>query len=188
MSDSVPPHRWSPRLPHPWDSPGKNIGVGCHFLLQCMKVKSESEVTQSCLTLGDPMDCSLLGSSVQWIFPARVLERGASAFSEDVLIKRSNLDTCVRVCCCFDCVQLFATLWTVGYQVPLCIGFSRQEYLNRLPFPSPGDLPRDWTHTPLSLLHCQVGYLPLALPGKLKVKVLVTQPCLTLCNPKDCSC
>jgi len=55
----VRPHRWQPtRLPHPWDSPGKNTGVGCHFLLQCMKVKSESEVTQPCLTLSDPMDCS----------------------------------------------------------------------------------------------------------------------------------
>ena len=56
-------HRRQPtRLPHPWDSPGKNTGVGCHFLLQCMKVKSESEVAQSCLTLSDPMDCSLPGS------------------------------------------------------------------------------------------------------------------------------
>ena len=58
VSDSVRPHRWQPtRLPLPWDSPGKNTGVGCHFLLQCMKVKSESEVTQSCPTLRDPMDC-----------------------------------------------------------------------------------------------------------------------------------
>ena len=57
---TVPPHRWQPnRLPCPWDSPGKNTGVGCHFLLQCMKVKSESEVSQSCLTLSDPRDCSL---------------------------------------------------------------------------------------------------------------------------------
>ena len=65
MSNSVRPHRWQPtRLPYPWDSPGKNTGVGCHFLLQCMKVKSESEVTQLCLTLSDPMDCSLPGSSV----------------------------------------------------------------------------------------------------------------------------
>ena len=56
------------RLPHPWDSPGKNTGVGCHFLLQCMKVKSESEVTQSCPTLSDPMDCRLPGSSVHGIF------------------------------------------------------------------------------------------------------------------------
>ena len=75
MSDSVWPHRQQPtRLPHPWDSLGKNTGVGCHFLLQRMKVKSESEVAQSCLTLSDPMDCSLPGSSIQGIFQARVLE------------------------------------------------------------------------------------------------------------------
>ena len=67
--------------PRPWDSPGKNTGVGCHFLLQCMKVKSESEVAQSCLTLSDPMDCSLPGSSVHLIFQGRVLEWGAIAFS-----------------------------------------------------------------------------------------------------------
>ena len=82
MSDSVQPHRQQPtRLPCPWDSPGKNTGVGCHFLLQCMRVKSESEVTQSCLTLSDPMDCSLPGSSVHGIFQARILEWGTIAFS-----------------------------------------------------------------------------------------------------------
>ena len=76
------PHRRQPtRLPHPWDSPGKNTGVGCHCLLQCMKVKSESEVAQPCLTLRDPMDCSPPGSSVHGIFQARVLEWGAVAFS-----------------------------------------------------------------------------------------------------------
>ena len=75
MSDSVRPHRRQPtRLPYPWDSPGKNTGVGCHFLLQCMNVKSESEIAQSCLTLSDPMDCSLPGSSVHGIFQARVME------------------------------------------------------------------------------------------------------------------
>ena len=75
-------HRRQPtRLPHPWDSSGKNTGVGCHFLLQCMKVKSESEVTQSCLTLLDPMDCSPLGSSVHGIFQARALEWVAIAVS-----------------------------------------------------------------------------------------------------------
>ena len=82
VSDSVRPHRWQPtRLPRPWDSPGKNTGVGCQFLLQCMKVKSENEVAQSCLTLGDPMDCSPPGSSTHGIFQARVLEWGAIAFS-----------------------------------------------------------------------------------------------------------
>ena len=75
MSDSVRPQRWqSIRLPQPWDSPDKNTGVGCHFLLQCMKMKSEIEVTQSCPTPSDPMDCSLLGSFVHGICQARVLE------------------------------------------------------------------------------------------------------------------
>ena len=69
-----PQRRQPTRLLGPWDSPGKNTGVGCHFLLQCMKVKSESEIAQSCLTLSDPMDCSPAGSSVHGIFQARVLE------------------------------------------------------------------------------------------------------------------
>ena len=82
MSDSVQPHRQQlTRLPCPWDSPGENTEVGCHFLLQCMKVKSQSEVAQSCPTLSDPMDCSLPGSSIHGIFQARVLEWGAIAFS-----------------------------------------------------------------------------------------------------------
>ena len=77
------PHRRQPtRLPCPWDSPGKNTGVGCHFLLQCRKVKSQSEVAQSCPTLSDPMDCSPRGSSVHGIFQARVLDWGATAFSK----------------------------------------------------------------------------------------------------------
>ena len=81
MSDSVRPQRRQPtRLPRPWDSPGKNTGVGCHFLLQYMKVKNESEVAQLCLTLSAPMDCSLPGSSIHGIFPSRVLEWGAIAF------------------------------------------------------------------------------------------------------------
>ena len=83
MSDSVWPHRRQPtRLPRPWDSPGKNTGMGCHFLHQGMNVKSESEVAQSCLTLRDPMDCSLPGSSVHGSLQARVLEWVAIAFSK----------------------------------------------------------------------------------------------------------
>ena len=81
MSDSVQPHGRQPtRLLCPWDSPGKNTGVGCHFLFQCLKVKSESEVAQSCPTLSNPMDCSPPGSSVHGILQARVLEWGAIAF------------------------------------------------------------------------------------------------------------
>ena len=95
MSDSVRPHRRQPtRLLRPWDSPDKNTGVGCHFLLQCMKVKSESEVAQSCRILRDPMDCSLPGSSVHGIFQARVLQWGAIAFSvphcRQILYQLSN--------------------------------------------------------------------------------------------------
>ena len=77
VSDEVP----ALVMMRPWDSPGKNTGAGCHFLLQCMKVKSESEVAQSCPTPSDPIDCSAPGSSVHGIFQARVLEWGAIAFS-----------------------------------------------------------------------------------------------------------
>ena len=85
MSDSVRPLRQQPtRLCHPWDSPVKNTGVGCHFLLQCIKVKSESEVAQSCPTLSDFMDCSLPGSSAHGIFQARVLEWVAIAFFPNI--------------------------------------------------------------------------------------------------------
>ena len=95
MSDSVRPHRRQPTgLLCPWDSSGKNTGVGCHFLLQCMKVKSESEVAQSCPTLRDPMDCSLPGicsSSVHGICQARVLEWGASAFSVTASVQFSSV-------------------------------------------------------------------------------------------------
>ena len=95
MSDSVWPHRWQPpRLPCPWDSPGKNTGVGCHFLLQCMKMKSESEVTQSHPTLCDPMDCSLPGSSVHGIFQARALEWVAIAFSKKTSRWLINMKKC----------------------------------------------------------------------------------------------
>ena len=87
MSDPQRPRGLQPtRLPRPWDSPGKNTGVGCYFLLQCTKVKSESEVTQSCPTLSDPVDYSLPGSSIHGIFQARVLEWGAIAFSIQSLV------------------------------------------------------------------------------------------------------
>ena len=82
MTESMRSHRQQPtRLPCPWESLGKNTGVGCHFLLQCVKVKSEREVAQSCPTLSDPMDCSPPGFSVHGVFQARVLEWGAIAFS-----------------------------------------------------------------------------------------------------------
>ena len=132
MSNSVRPHRWQPtRLPRPWDSPGKNTGMGCHFLLQCMKVKSESEVTQSCLTLSDAMDCSLPGSSIHGIFQARVLEWVAIAFSDwehryfkkmywaEILLKlflpRYSINNCKRA------VMLWNVIQSLKYWVELRI-------------------------------------------------------------------
>ena len=126
MSDSVWLHRWQPRrLPHPWDSPGKNTGVGCHFLLRCRKVKSESEVTQR----PDPMDCSLPGFSVHGILQARTLEWVAISFSNAGKWK-------VRVKS-LSCVRLLATPWTAAHQASSSMGFSRQEYWSGLPLPSP---------------------------------------------------
>ena len=100
VSDSVRPHRRKPtRLPRPWDSPGRNSGVGCHFLLQCMKVKSESEVAQSCLTLTNPMDYSISGSSIHGIFQARILEWGAIAFSDLQLISSLFSSKVFKIIC-----------------------------------------------------------------------------------------
>ena len=100
MFDSVRPHRrQSMRLPRPWDSPGKNTGVCCHFLLQCMKVKSQSEVAQSCPTLSDPMDCSPPGSSIHGIFQARVLVWGATAFSDVNCIVKAMVFSVVMYGC-----------------------------------------------------------------------------------------
>ena len=100
VSDSVRPHRRQlTRLPRLWDSPGKNTGVGCHFLLQCMKVKSESEVVQSCPTPSNPMDCSLPGSSVHGIFQARVLEWVAIALSELSYEGSANMQGTNSICC-----------------------------------------------------------------------------------------
>ena len=91
MSNPQRPHGLQPsRLLRPWDFPGRSTGVGCHFLLQWMKVKSQSEVAQSCPTLSDPMDCSLPGSSVHGIFQARVLEWKGYNFGKDLLLKLSH--------------------------------------------------------------------------------------------------
>ena len=138
MSNSVRPHRRQPtRLPRPWDSPGKNTGVGCHFLLQCMKVKRESEVAQSCPTLSDPMNCSLPGSSVHGIFQARVLEWVAIAFSNNLLSSSS-------------------------FQI--------------------------WPGEQTGFLGSPTGVLPFG-NGRLTLwpRMLVTQLCLTLCDPMDYS-
>ena len=103
MSDSVQPHRRQPsRLPRAWDSPGKNTGVGFHFLLQCMKVKSESEVAQSCPTLSDFMDCSLSGSSVHGIFQADFKSKNSGGYITKHCSflgsshERQNIDTNIK--------------------------------------------------------------------------------------------
>ena len=134
MSDFV----WPTRLPRLWDSPGKNTGVGCHCFLQCMKVKSESEVTQLCPTLCDPTDGSPPGSPIPRIFQARVLEWGAIAFS--VPPKYLSLKTVVQTCLFMmfvlsgiSYVWLLVTPWTVAHQGPLSMGFSRQEHWSGLP-------------------------------------------------------
>ena len=115
-------HRRQPtRLPYPWDSLGKNTGVDCHFLLQCMKVKSQSEVAQSCPTLSDPMDCSLPGSSVHGIFQARVLEWGAIAFSKIIYKMLLFFNDLHHQ---FSRVWLFATPMTQACQASLSITIS----------------------------------------------------------------
>ena len=122
------PRRQPTRLPRPWDSPGKNTGAGCHFLLQCTKVKSESEVAQLCPTLCDLMDSSPPGSSVHSILQARVLEWVAISFSNawERKVKVKSL----------SCVLLLATPRSVAYQAPPSMGFSRQEYWSGVTLPS----------------------------------------------------
>ena len=111
MSHSVQSHRQQPtRLPRPWDSPGKSTGVGCHFLLQCMKVKSQSEVAQSCLTLSDPMDYSPPGSSIHGIFQARVLEWDIKNYfkckGQNALVKRHRVAEWIqKQDSCIYCLQ-----------------------------------------------------------------------------------
>ena len=104
-----PQRRQPTRLPRPWDSPGKNTGVGCHFLLQCMKVKSESEVAQSCPTLSDSMDYSLQASSAHGIFQARVLEWGAIMWSQMWKICISSS---------IHCLSVYDYMKTIGISFP----------------------------------------------------------------------
>ena len=130
MSNSVGPHRRQPTmLPRPWDSPGKNTGVGCHSLLQW--VKSESEVAQSCRTLCDPMDCSLPGSSVFGIFQAKVLEWGAIAFSIigmtwDLLLELIS----ASFCCITDLLWNILTLHNCHFFKPFYFVLEHSWYHN----------------------------------------------------------
>ena len=129
MSYSLRPHRRQPnRILCPWDSSDKNTGVDCHFLLQYMKVKSESEVAQSCPTLSGPNDRSRPGSSIHGISQARTLEWVAISFSNEWKWKGKVTS--------LSCVRLLATPWTAAYQAPPSMGFSRQEYWSGLPLPS----------------------------------------------------
>ena len=155
MSDSVRPHRRQPtRLPRPWDSPGKNTEVGCHFLLQCMKVKSESEVAQLCPTLSDPMDCSLPGSSAHGIFQARVLEWDAFAttcFKYDVFRAKRNVPLCSRIRSKTDLLILnsdYLNLYLYNY-----LKISNKVYRRRQWHPTPVLLPGK-SHGRRSLVGC----------------------------------
>ena len=167
MSDSVWPHRRQPtRLPRPWDSPGKNTGGGCHFLLQCMKVKNESEVAQSCRTLRDPMDCSLPGFSVHGIFQARGLEWGAIAFSNhgqlqaiNVMLLNVELERHVHIGC-YQCVLvtvnilLCRTIWASQVVLVIKNPLANAGRCKRCGFdPWVGKIPwrRAWQPTPVFL-------------------------------------
>ena len=180
VSSSLRAHGLRPtRLLYPCDSPGKNTVVGCLFLLQCIKVKSESEVTQSCPALCEPMDCGPLGSSIHVILQARILQWVAFSFSNAYKwkVKVKSLSP----------VQLFASPWTAAYQAPLSMWFSRQEYWSGLPFPSPADLPHPGIKP--RLLHWRQILYCLSHQGSPKNKQQVvmkgkfTQSCPTLCDP-----
>ena len=158
MSESVRPHRWQPtRLLCPWDSPGKNTGVGCYFLLQSMKVKSESEVAQSCPTLSDPMDCSLPGSSIHGIFQARVLEWGAIAFSDSAwyLALKSQIPFClVKVAVPQSLCQICDLLG--GKTVPLGVRFFTLKTL-LLFFSFTCVWPPEGTHQGIAIIGLHIG-------------------------------
>ena len=117
------PHRWQPtRLRRPWDSPGKNTGVGCHFLLQCMKVKSESEVAQSCLTLCDPMDYSLPNCSVHRTLQARILEWVAISFSRGTSQPRDRIQVSCMASGFFTRETLQGHCYDMNVYIPQCGG------------------------------------------------------------------
>ena len=127
MSDSALPHRQQPtRLPRPWDSPGKNTRVGCHFLLQCMKVKSESEVAQSCPTQR-PHGLQPTRVLCPWDFPGKSTGVGCHCLLLLKAAAAKSLQSCPTLCDPIDSTQ----------QAPPSLGFSRQEHWSGLPFPSP---------------------------------------------------
>ena len=191
MSNSVRPQRRQPtRLPGPWDSPGKNTGVGCHFLLQCMKGKSESEVAQSCPTLSNPMDYSPPGSSVHGIFQARVLEWGAMAFSLSSLTRNQTHMPCIA--------RLILNHWTTREVPKIQISTEWSEALLNLTMLnqysdsynciSNGNHSYSVNYSSESFASSPLWSGP-ASPGSavLVLACSVTQSCPTLCDPKDCS-
>ena len=130
MSDSVWPHGLQPtRFLCPWDFPGKNTEVGCHRLLLLATAAAAAKLLQPCLTLCDPRDGSPPGSPIPGILQARTLEWVAISSSNawKWKVKGKSLNR----------VWLLATPWTAAYQVPLSMGFSRQEYWSGVPLPSP---------------------------------------------------
>ena len=133
MFNYVRPHRWQPtRLCHPLDSPGKNTGVGCHFLLQCVKVKSESEVTHRVRLIATPWTAAYqaplsMGFSRQEYWSGLPLLSSRNVIKST--IKFSSVQSLSRV-------RLSATTWTAAYQAPASMGFSRQEYWSGVPWPS----------------------------------------------------
>ena len=169
MSDSVwPPRRQPTRLSRLWDSPGKKTGVGCHFLLQCMKVKSESEADQSYLTLSNPMDCSLPGSS-HGIFQARVLEWGAFSVSFPSVLKY------------YDGLELRSIF--NGFRLLLLTPWSYMPAASSHGY-NPTGLFLGGGETGESV-HCGPS-LAYYMPEEVKWSEFA-QSCPTLCDPMDCS-
>ena len=142
MSDSVRPHRQQPtRLPCPWDSPGKNTGVDFHFLLQCVKVKVKS--LSRVRLLATPWTAAYqaptsMGFSKQEYWSGLPLPSPSYIPTSYIILYSNYVPSC-------SVVWLFGTPWTAGPQAPLSMEFSKQEYWNGLPFPSPGDLPNPGT-------------------------------------------
>ena len=172
MSNSVRPHRWQPtKAPRPWDSPGKNTGVGCHFLLQCMKVKSESEVAQSCPTLSDHMDCSPPGSSAHGIFQARVLGWAAIAFSGNEVYWINSE---------FYCFLGEGPQKNNLSEVPV-LSYVKTGMLEYVRYSTPNVHGTTYVFNRKFIVFC------LSFLIKEEVVVAHAQSCPTLCNPMDCS-
>ena len=179
MSDSVQPCRRQPtRLPRPWDSPGKNIGVGFHFLLQYMKEKSESEVAQSCLTLSDPMDCSLPGFSVHGIFPGKSTGVGCHCLlrqeAERVPFRISPRRNTPR--------HILIKLTKIKHKERILkAAREKQQVIYK---GNPIHLTADFS---AEILQARREWQDIYIVMKVKSENEVAQSCLTLSDPMDCS-